>query len=94
MAEEKIDAEVLNNLEEDMKGKIAEIAEVAKKLQEQSIKLPEELKKIGDIKGVKMVADAVKGLEEEAKGKKEKRQNWLAKKQLKPLQKRYKAKHQ
>ena len=72
MAEEKIDFEVLKNLEEDMKGKIAEIAEVAKKLQEQSMKLPEELKKIGDIKGVKMVADAVKELEEEAKEKKEK----------------------
>lgn len=72
MVEEKIDAEVLKNLEEDMNGKIAEIAEVAKKLREQSMKLPEELKKIGDIKGLKMVADVIKELEEEAKEKKEK----------------------
>ena len=71
MAEGKVATEVLKNLEEEMQGKMAEIAEVGKKLQEQSMKLPEEIKKIGDVKGVKMVADAVKELEEEAKGEKE-----------------------
>ena len=71
MTDKKIDSEVLQKLQEEMKGKMAAITEIAKELQERSMKLPEELTKIGDVRGVKMVADALRKLEEEAKEKKE-----------------------
>ncbi len=70
--EQTIDTETIVKLEEEMAGKLAEIAGVAKHLQEQSMKLPDEITKIGDAKGIKIVADAVKELQgevNEQKGK-------------------------
>ncbi|NQS88710.1 hypothetical protein HQ584_02835 [Patescibacteria group bacterium] len=65
MPEGKAEAEVLKKLEEDMKVKTKEIQEILEKLQAESMKSPEELmKKVGDAKDVKVVADAVKEMQQ------------------------------
>ena len=65
MPEGKAEAEVLKKLEEDMKVKTKEIQEILEKLQAESAKSPEELmKKVGDAKDVKVVADAVKEMQQ------------------------------
>ena len=60
MPEEKIDSEVLNKLEEDLRSKMTQIQKMLKDLQEQVLKSPEEqLKKMGEIEGAIDVAKAV-----------------------------------
>jgi len=71
MAEEKIDAEVLKKLEEDIRNRMATMQKMLKDLQEQVLTLPEEqLKKMGDVKDVKVVAEAVKEMQDKIKEKK------------------------
>ena len=71
MAEEKIDAEVLQKLEQDIRNKMATVQKMLKDLQEQVLTLPEEqLKKMGDVKDVKVVAEAVKEMQDKVKEKK------------------------
>jgi len=66
MPEEKAEAEVLKKLEEDMRERTKQIQEILGKLQAESEKSPEELvKKVGDAKDVKVVADAVKEMQQE-----------------------------
>ena len=71
MAEEKIDAEVLQKLEEEIRNKVTAMQKMLKDLQEQVLTLPEEqLKKMGDVKDVKVVAEAVKEMQDKIKEKK------------------------
>ncbi len=71
MAEEKIDAEVLQKLEEEIRNKVTAMQKMLKDLQEQVLTLPEEqLKKMGDVKDVKLVAEAVKEMQDKIKEKK------------------------
>ena len=71
MAEEKIDAEVLQKLEEDIRNKMTTMQNTLKDLQEQVLTLPEEqLKKMGDVKDVKAVAEAAKEMQDKIKEKK------------------------
>lgn len=70
MAEEKINFEVLRKLEEETRNKIATMQKVFKDLQAEPAKSPEELmKKIGDVKDVKIVAGAVKEMQDKIKEK-------------------------
>ena len=72
MPEGKAEAEVLKKLEEDMKVKTKEIQEILGKLQAESMKSPEELmKKVGDAKDVKVVADAVKEMQQKVDEKRQ-----------------------
>ncbi len=71
MAEGKIDAEVLQKLEEEIRNKVTAMQKMLKDLQEQVLTLPEEqLKKMGDVKDVKVVAEAVKEMQDKIKEKK------------------------
>ena len=70
MAEEKIDAEVLQKLEEDITNKMATMQKMLKDLQTDSAKSPEELmKKMGDVEDVKVVAEALKEMQDKIKEK-------------------------
>lgn len=69
MAEEKIDGEVLKNLEEEMRSKMPQMQKMLKDLQSQATTLPEELKKVGDVKDAKIVAEAVKEMQDKVKEK-------------------------
>lgn len=72
MPEGKAEAEVLKKLEEDMKNKMAEMQKILGELQAESAKSPEELmKKAGEAKDVKVVADAVKEMQQEVGQKRE-----------------------
>ena len=70
MAEEKVDAEVLQKLEEEMRPRIAQMEKMLKELQTESAKSPEELmEKVGDVKDAKIVAEAVKEMQGKVKEK-------------------------
>ena len=72
MVEEKVDAEVLQKLEEEMKNKMAVMQKMLKEIQVESVKSPEELmKKIGNVKDVKVVAEAVREMQDRINEKKE-----------------------
>ncbi|MFQ6067278.1 MAG: hypothetical protein ACE5K3_08380 [bacterium] len=70
MPKEKINAEVLNKLEEDLRSKMIQIQKMLKDLQEQVLKSPEEqLKKISEVKGAADVAKAVGEMQREIEEK-------------------------
>lgn len=70
MVEEKIDAEVLKKLEEDLRSKMETMQKMLKDLQAESAKSPEELmKKMGEVKDVKIVAEAIKEMQDRIKEK-------------------------
>ncbi len=71
MAEEKIDVEVLQKLEEEIRNKMVTMQKMFGDLQAESAISPEELlKKMGDVEDVKVVADAVKEMQDKIKEKK------------------------
>jgi len=71
MAEEKIDVEVLQKLEEEIRNKMATMQKMLGDLQAESAISPEELlKKMGDVEDVKVLADAVKEMQDKIKEKK------------------------
>lgn len=72
MAEEKVDAEVLKKLEEEMRNKMTTMQKMLKDLQEQILTSPEEqLKKMAGVKGATDVAAAVREMQDKIKEKKE-----------------------
>ncbi|MFZ6016844.1 MAG: hypothetical protein ACOYU0_04365 [Nitrospirota bacterium] len=66
MPKEKPEAEVLKELEVEMKNKMAEMQKILDELQAESAKSPQEwMKKVGEATDVRVVADAVKQMQQE-----------------------------
>ena len=78
MAEEKVDAEVLKKLEEEMRDKMLTMQKMLNDLQQQALTSPEEqIKKMTEVKGAKEVAVAIREMQGKMKEKKEVVENTL-----------------